>query len=74
MTEIMMVALAPYDVGQRQVFNTGVSTVGKGGHDYYCGHCGRQMAHSIDFSRIEADLVYQCGACGGHNVPPAAEG
>lgn len=73
MAEIMMVAIAEWEVGDRNVFNTGVSTVGRGGHDYFCGHCGRKMIHNMDLTRIEAEVVYQCGGCGGHNLPPKQE-
>jgi predicted SprT family Zn-dependent metalloprotease len=73
MAEIVMLPVAPYELGDRQVFNTGVSTVGRGGHDYYCAHCGRQMVHNMDLARIEAEIVYACGGCGGLNVPPPVE-
>jgi hypothetical protein len=71
MAEIMMHPVAPYEVGERQVFNTGVSTVGKAGDDYFCAHCGRKMIHNMDLGRIEVAMVYECGGCGGLNIPPA---
>lgn len=70
MAERIMTAIAPYEAGERQIFNTGVSTVGRGGDDYFCGHCGRKMIHNMDLSRIETEIIYECGGCGGYNVPP----
>lgn len=69
MAEIVMLPVSPYEVNGRQIFDTGVSTVGRGGHDYFCAHCNRQMIHNMDLSKIEADIVYKC-SCGGLNVPP----
>lgn len=74
MAEYIMIAIAQHEAGERTIFNTGVSTVGRGGHDYFCGHCGRKMIHNMDLSRIEAAIVYVCGGCGGYNLPPASNG
>lgn len=71
MAELMMTAIQKFEAGERQVFNTGVSTVGRGGDDYFCGHCGRKMIHNMDLSRLEVEIVYECGECGGYNVPPS---
>lgn len=73
MAELMMIAIPQYEAGDRQIFNTGVSTVGRGGDDYFCGHCGRKMIHNMDLGRLEVAVVYECGGCGGYNVPPAKE-
>lgn len=73
MTDIVLVAIAPDEVGERSVFNTGVSTVGRGGNDYFCGHCGRKMMHNFDADRLEVEVVFQCGACHGLNSKPTAE-
>jgi DNA-directed RNA polymerase subunit RPC12/RpoP len=73
MTEKVLIAISPSDVGGRQVFNTGLSTVGRADKDYLCGHCGHKMMTNFDCSRIEIDLVFQCGSCGGHNLRPEDE-
>lgn len=70
MAEIFMIAIDARDVGDRQVFDTGLSTLGRSGHDYMCGHCGHKMMSKFDFSRLEVPIVFKCGACGGHNLPP----
>ncbi|CAA7616361.1 hypothetical protein [Magnetospirillum sp. UT-4] len=70
MADIMMAAIDRGEAGERQVFHTGVSTVGQGGDDYLCGHCGRRMVHAMDLTRIEVPMVYECGGCGGYNVLP----
>jgi hypothetical protein len=70
MSERVLLAIGRNDVGDRQVFNTGISTVGRGGHDYLCGHCGHKMMSGFDFSRLEVEIVFQCGTCGGHNLRP----
>lgn len=74
MAEIFLVAIPERDVGGRQVFNTGISTVGRAENDYFCGHCGALMMRDFDVDRLEVDIVYQCGACGGHNVKPEEPG
>lgn len=73
MAEIMMTPIGENDVDARTVFNTGISTIGKGGDDYFCGHCGRKMITRMDLSRLEVPVVYQCGTCQGYNEPPASE-
>lgn len=73
MIERMMIPIQEYQIEGRTVFNTGVSTVGKGGDDYFCGHCGRKMIHNMDLARIEAPVVYQCGGCQCYNLPPEVE-
>lgn len=70
MADIYLIALSAHDIGERQVFNTGVSTVGRGGDDYYCGHCGRKMMHNYDARRLEVEIIYECGGCRGHNILP----
>lgn len=70
MSDIVLTAIAPHEAGERTVFNTGVSTVGRGGDDYYCGHCGRKMMHNFNIQRLEVDVVFQCGGCEGLNVKP----
>jgi DNA-directed RNA polymerase subunit RPC12/RpoP len=74
MSEQMLTAIAARDVNGRQVFNTGLSTVGRGGETYLCGHCGHKMLSDFDMSRLEVELVFQCGACGGHNTAAELEG
>ncbi|MFA6021892.1 MAG: hypothetical protein WC722_16640 [Rhodospirillales bacterium] len=73
MAEFMMKPISQNDIGERTIFNTGVSTVGKGGDDYFCGHCGRKMIHNMNLSAIEATVVYQCGGCQSYNLPPETE-
>ncbi|MGE5546667.1 MAG: hypothetical protein ACM33T_07215 [Solirubrobacterales bacterium] len=70
MTQIVLAAITPDDVGERPVVNTGVSMLGMGGDDYVCGHCGRLMMHNFDAGKMQAAMVYQCGGCGGFNVKP----
>lgn len=70
MGEYTMNPIEPDEAGERTVFNTGVSTVGQGGDDYYCGHCGRKMIHNMNLARVQVEVVYVCGGCGGYNVPP----
>lgn len=65
-----MTAIAPYQAGERKIFQTGVSTVGRGGDDFICGHCGRKMIHNMDLGRLEIEIIYECGGCGGFNLPP----
>ncbi len=72
MVEIVMLPVASSEVRERQVFNTGVSTVGRDGNDYFCSQCGRMMIHNMDLSRIDAPIVYACGGCGALNEPPPA--
>ncbi|HLO77710.1 MAG TPA: hypothetical protein VK196_14730 [Magnetospirillum sp.] len=74
MAEVVLTAISPRDIGGRQVFNTGLSTVGRGGDDYLCGHCGHKMLGDFNMDRMEVDIVFQCGSCGGHNVAPQLEG
>lgn len=73
MAEFMMLPITQNDIGESTVFNTGVSTVGKSGDDYFCGHCGRKMIHNMNLATIEAAVVYQCGGCQGYNLPPETE-
>ncbi len=74
MAEITMRGIAPFDVDDSfTVFNTGVSTVGLGGDDFFCAHCGRKMMHNMNVKRIEANVVYQCGGCQGYNLMPPTE-
>lgn len=70
MVEIMMTPIAQSDVGERNVVNTGISTVGRGGHDYYCGHCGKKMMQNINVSRFDPMPVFQCGSCQSYNEAP----
>lgn len=70
MVEIVLVAITPDRVGDRPIVNTGVSMVGLGGDSFICGHCGREMMSSFDITRMQADMVYQCGGCDGYNVRP----
>ena len=70
MSELMMVPLLETQIGDRNVFNTGVSTVGRGGNDYFCGHCGRKMMHGMNLAAMQVEVVYQCGGCGGYNLAP----
>ena len=70
MAEIVLTPITEFDVGARQVFNTGLSTLGRADDDYLCGHCGHKMLSNFDVSRLEVELVFQCGSCGGHNVVP----
>jgi predicted RNA-binding Zn-ribbon protein involved in translation (DUF1610 family) len=74
MADISMTGIGFNDAGDRTLFDTGVSTVGRGGDDYFCGHCGRKMIHNMDLKRIEVEVVYVCGGCGGYNLAPKAEG
>lgn len=73
MAEFMLTPITENEIGGLNVFNTGVSTVGKGGHDYFCGHCGRKMIHAMDLSKLETPVVYQCGGCGSYNLAPETE-
>lgn len=70
MAQIMMVAISPAEAGDKPSINTGVSMLGRGGDDFVCGHCGRVMIHSFNMSAMQAEMVFQCGGCGGHNVAP----
>lgn len=72
--EIVLVGISSRDVNERPVFNTGLSTVGRGGNDYFCSHCGHKMMGDFSMDKLELDIVFQCGACGGHNVAPELEG
>lgn len=72
MTEIQLTPIGPEKLGERPVINTGVSMVGLGHDSFICGHCGREMMHSFDISKMQADMVYQCGGCEGYNVRPKA--
>lgn len=72
MADIVLVAIAPHETGDRTIFNTGLSTVGRGGDDYFCGHCGRKMMHNFNISQLEVDIVFQC-TCEGLNVKPEPE-
>lgn len=74
MSELVLTPIATRDINGRQVFNTGLSTVGRGGETYLCGHCGHKMLSDFDLSRLEVEIVFQCGACGGHNVADELEG
>lgn len=74
MSEVVLVAISPREVNNRQVFSTGLSTVGRGGNNYLCGHCGHKMLTAFNMARLELDLVFKCGSCGGHNVNPELEG
>lgn len=73
MAEIFLIPIPAHEVGDRQVFNTRLTTVGRGENDYLCGHCGHEMMRDYDVSRLEVVIVYQCGACEGHNIPPVTE-
>ena len=73
MAEIMMTPIGENDIAGRTVFDTGVSTIGRGGDDYFCGHCGRKMISRMDLGRLEVPMVYQCGGCQGYNEPPPIE-
>lgn len=70
MAEFVLIPITPADAANRPMVNTGVSMLGRGGHDYVCGHCGRKMMHSFDISQMQVPMVYQCGACNGFNVKP----
>ncbi|MBX9634502.1 MAG: hypothetical protein K2X44_05920 [Magnetospirillum sp.] len=70
MAEIFLIAIPANKVGDRQVFNTGMSTVGRADNDYLCGHCSHTMMRDFDVNRLEVEIVYQCGICGGHNIKP----
>lgn len=70
MADIVLVAVTPDKVGERPIVNTGVSMVGLGADNCFCGHCGREMMHGFDIGRMAADMVYQCGGCEGYNVRP----
>jgi hypothetical protein len=72
--EIVLVGINPNDINDRPVFDTGLSTVGRGGDDYFCAHCGHKMMTSFNMARLELDIVFKCGACGGHNISPDLEG
>ncbi|MBC7908691.1 MAG: hypothetical protein H7Y60_18340 [Rhodospirillaceae bacterium] len=75
MAELVLIPIAAHKVGDRQVFNTGMSTVGRGGgNDYMCGHCGALMMRDYDTERLEIEIAYQCGACKGHNLKPEMDG
>jgi len=73
MADIMLVGIREYEIGERQVFDTGINTVGRGGNNYFCGHCGHQMFTDFNMDRLEVELVFKCGGCKGHNVKPSAE-
>lgn len=68
MSELVLTAISARDINGRTVFNTGLSTVGRGGEDYMCGHCGGLMLKDFAMNNMQLDLVFQCGSCGGHNV------
>lgn len=70
MTDIVLLAIGPNDVGDRQVFKTGLSTVGRGTNDYYCGHCGHQMMTRMNLETMEVDMVFECGQCKCLNLRP----
>jgi hypothetical protein len=70
MADIVMTPIPPEKVGDRPVMNTGVSMVGLGGDNVFCGHCDREMMHGFDLSKMQVELVYQCGGCDGYNVKP----
>lgn len=72
MAEIMLTPITASEIEGRTVLNTGVSTVGRGGNDYFCGHCGRRLIHNMDLGRLETPIVYQCDTCKGYNVAPEA--
>lgn len=74
MSEIVLTAISPRDINDRPMFNTGLSTVGRGGEDYVCGHCGHVMMKDFNLDRLEVDLVFVCGSCGGHNVAEELKG
>jgi len=70
MADKLMTPLDPEDAEGRNVVHTGLSTVGLGKHNYYCGHCGEQIMHKMDVSNFSAAIVFQCSVCDGLNVNP----
>lgn len=70
MAEFVLIPVTPAEAANKPSINTGVSMVGRGGHDYACGHCGRKMMHDFDISQMQVTMVYQCGVCNGYNVKP----
>jgi len=73
MADIVLTGIREYEIGERQVFNTGINTVGRGGDNFMCGHCGHKMLSDFNMEKLEVELVFKCGACKGHNVKPSAE-
>ena len=70
MAEFMLLPVTEAEAADKPSINTGVSMVGRGGHTYACGHCGRTMMHDFDISQMQVDMVFQCGSCGGNNMKP----
>jgi hypothetical protein len=55
----------------RDVMETGVSMLGLGGDNVFCGNCGREIMHDFPIRTMKVDLLYRC-SCGALNEVPKA--
>ncbi|MBI3444771.1 MAG: hypothetical protein HY055_05315 [Magnetospirillum sp.] len=54
----------------REIMDTGVSMIGLGGDNVFCGTCGREIMHDMPIKTMKVNLLYRCDACGGINEVP----
>ncbi len=69
MADIVMKVVAEVYVNGRDIMDTGVSMMGLGGDNAFCGSCGREMMHDIPVREMKVTLLFRC-SCGALNEVP----
>lgn len=69
MADIVLKVVAEAFIQGREIMDTGVSMIGLGGDNGFCGNCGREMMHDVPFRDMKTNLLFRC-SCGSVNEAP----
>ena len=69
MADIILTVVAEAYINGREIMDTGVSMMGVGGDNAFCGNCDREMMHDVPIKSMLVNMLYQC-SCGSLNAVP----
>jgi hypothetical protein len=69
LADISLKVVAEAFLNGREVMDTGVSMLGLGGDNAFCGNCGREMMHQVPIRAMLVNMLYRC-SCGTLNEVP----
>jgi len=69
MADIVLKVVAEAYVNGRDIMETGVSMMGLGGDNCFCGNCNREMMHEFPIRDLKIGMLFLC-SCGSLNELP----
>lgn len=70
MADIVLKVVAEAYINGREIVNTGLTMMGLGGDNYFCGGCKREMMHEVPIKTMQVNFLYLCDTCNTLNEIP----